>query len=230
MTIQLYELVGADTKRPFSPHCWKAAMALRHKGLTFESVPTSFTKVPLVEGGVGKTVPVLRDGDRVVVDSFQIALYLEENYPDRPTLFGGKGGEAIARFVEKWCLSQLMSLLVTTAVVDIHDMLAPEDQVYFRQSREARYGKALEEVVAGAIALDEELPKRLMPLTLMLKDQPFIGGEAPLFADYIVFGALQWMRICLPQKILEPGSEVSDWFERCLDLDDGFARQVTAAA
>ena len=66
MTILLYELVGHDAARPFSPHCWKAAMALAHKGLDFESVPTPFTAVPSVEGGVSKIVPVIRDGDKTV--------------------------------------------------------------------------------------------------------------------------------------------------------------------
>lgn len=37
----------------------------------------------------------------------------------------------------------------------------------------------------------------------MLKVQPFIGGEGPLFADYIVFGALQWLRTTAGTKVLE---------------------------
>ena len=74
MTILLYELVGHDTARPFSPHCWKTVMALAHKGLDSSSVPTRFLEVPGVEGGVSKTVPVIRDGDQVVADSFAIAL------------------------------------------------------------------------------------------------------------------------------------------------------------
>src|SRR6185295_17535088 len=98
MTILLYELVGRDAARPFSPHCWKAAMALAHKGLDISSVPTRFLEVPAVEGGVSKLVPVIRDGDHVVADSFAIALYLEETYPERPTLFCGDGGKAAARF------------------------------------------------------------------------------------------------------------------------------------
>src|SRR5262245_16396225 len=102
MTILLYDLVGAELARPFSPHCWKAKMALAHKVLNFGTGPTPFLDVPKVEGGLSKTVPVIRDGDRVVSDSFAIALYLEEAYPDRPTLFGGEGGKAMARFIERW--------------------------------------------------------------------------------------------------------------------------------
>jgi glutathione S-transferase len=90
MTILLYDLVGEDASRPFSPHCWKTTMSLAHKGLDYRRVPTPFTLVPAVEGGASKTVPVIRDGDTVVADSFAIALYLDEAYPERPSLFGGE--------------------------------------------------------------------------------------------------------------------------------------------
>ena len=36
----------------------------------------------------------------------------------------------------------------------------------------------------------------------MLTYQPFIGGSAPLFPDYIVFGAFQWVRIMSPYQML----------------------------
>lgn len=63
----------------------------------------------------------------------------------------------------------------------------------------------------------------------MLKSQPFLGGNSPLFADYIVFGALQWARIVSPQRLLSEGDVVTDWFERCLELHGGLGRSVTAA-
>src|SRR5918994_6757286 len=135
MTILLYDLVGEDASRPFSPHCWKTTMSLAHKGLDYRRVPTPFTSVPAVEDGVSKTVPVIRDGDTVVADSFAIALYLDEAYPDRPTLFGGEGGKAMARFIERWSQLTLHPYLGATALMDIHDMLALEDQEYFRKSR-----------------------------------------------------------------------------------------------
>ncbi len=92
MTITLYSLCGTDAARPFSPHCWKAVMALHHKGLAFEERPLAFTAIPAVENGFSKTVPILRDGTELVSDSFRIALYLEEAYPEQPSLFGGPGG------------------------------------------------------------------------------------------------------------------------------------------
>src|SRR6187549_3958189 len=130
MAILLYDLVGADAGRPLSPHCWKAKMALAHKGLQFDCVPTPFTSVPEVEGGASKTVPVIRDGDKVVADSFAIALYLEDAYPDRPTLFGGEGGKAMARFIERWSQLTLHAYKGEAALLEIHDRLGPADREY----------------------------------------------------------------------------------------------------
>jgi glutathione S-transferase len=230
MTVLLYDLVGADPERPFSPHCWKAKMALAHKGVDFRSVPTRFTEIPAVESGVSKTVPVIRDGKRVVADSFAIALYLEENYPDRPTLFRGAGGKAMARFVERWSQLTLHPYKGEAVLVDIHSGLGELDRAYFRQSREARYGRALEDVSAGREAGLAAYRNGLEPLRSMLTYQPFIGGQWPLFADYIVFGAFQWARVVSGYQLLADDDPVAAWFERCLDLHDGIGRKVAAAA
>lgn len=230
MTIILHDLVGSDPARPFSPHCWKVTMALAHKGLPFEREAVCFTKVPEVEGGVSRTVPVIRDGSQIVSDSFMIAAYLEETYPDKPSLFGGDGGQAMARFIESWTNSVLHGVMRDIAIKDIHDALAPVDQAYFRSSREARMGKTLEQIVEGQEAALAALPGTLTPVRLTLKSQPWLGGSSPLFADYIVFGALQWVRVTSSAKLLKADDPVRDWFERCLDLYDGLGRSVPQAA
>ena len=230
MTIKLYELTGKDAARPFSPHCWKTVMSLAHKGLDFEQVATPFTAVPKVEGGLGKTVPVIVDGDRKVIDSFAIAEYLEDTYPDRPSLFGGPGGRAAARFVEQWSFMTIHPLIGGAILMDIHAMLESEDQDYFRSSRETRFGKPLEALGEGRDdRLKDFLPK-LQPLRATLERQPWLGGEGPLFTDYIVFGAFQWARICSPWCILPDDDPVAGWFGRCLDLHGGIGRAVPAAA
>lgn len=230
MTILLYDLVGADEKRPYSPHCWKTAMCLAHKGLDYTTVPTRFLEVPAVEGGISTTVPVIRDGDKVIADSFAIAVYLEETYPDRPSLFRGKGGEAMARFIERWSQTQLHPFLGSAALLEIHRRQDNQNAIYFRESREKRYGKTIEEVSADRDGHLEAFRKRLEPLRSMLEYQPFIGGQTPLYPDYIVFGALQWVRVMSAYAFIESGDVVAKWFERCLDLHDGLGRRVAAVA
>lgn len=230
MTRKLYTLCGADSARPFSPHAWKAEMALRHKGLAFDNVPTPFTKIPDIEGGATKTVPLLVDGDKTISDSFAIAEYLEETYPDAPSLFGGPGGRAAARFIERWSLVNVQAPLMPVILFGVYDGLAPDDQAYFRRSREARFGKSLEEVAAGQDAALAAYPAKLEPLRQTLSLQPYLGGETPLFSDYIVFGGLQWARVISPITLLADDDPVSVWFERCLDLFHGAGRKVPAAA
>jgi glutathione S-transferase len=230
MTIILYDLCAHDAARRFSPHCWKAKMALAHKGLAVETRGTPFTKIKEIGSGFSPTVPVIDDGGKLVRDSFDIALYLEETYPERPSLFRGKGGEAHARFVESWTLIEIHPALMRLIVKDIHDRIDPADQPYFRESREKRLGRTLEEVQATRDERMEAFRDRYAPLRLMLKRQPFIGGETPLFADYIVFGALQWARTISPAQILADDDPVRAWFDRCLDLHGGVGRNMPAAA
>ncbi|WP_417774376.1 glutathione S-transferase family protein [Stappia sp.] len=225
----LYELCGAEAERCFSPFAWRARMALLHKGLEFERRPTPFTSIARIAPEAGKTVPILVDGDRTICDSWAIACHLEDAYPDRPSLFGGDGGHAAAKLIESWANAAISSRIVQMIVKDIHDILAPEDQAYFRASREPRLGKTLEAAQEGREDRLADLATALLPMHLMLKSQPFIGGAAPMHTDYLLFGTLQWARVASPFSLIDPESPIGQWFERCLDLYDGHARAVKAA-
>ncbi|PKA40671.1 beta-aryl ether-cleaving protein [Rhizobium sullae] len=229
MTRALYSLCGADPQNFFSPHCWKAVMALAHKGLSFEEIPTTYARIRQIGGGFSPTVPVLEDNGRLVSDSFAIALYLEEAYPDRPSLFRGEGGKALSRMVEGYSQMVVHTAIMRIALLDIHAVLDEGDKAYFRESREQRLGKTLEEIAADREAEKAAFPAKLEPIRHMLKFQPFIGGESPLFADYIVFGALQWLRVVAGLSMLAADDPVMTWFERCLDLHEGRGRTMTAA-
>jgi len=229
VTIVMYDLVGCDDRR-FSPHCWRTRMALAHKGLEHEVLPTRFTEIPKIEGGRVKTVPAMRDGARLVVDSWAIAQYLEETYPERPSLFGGPGGEQVTRFVQSWCGAVLHGGLIGMIVADIWQHLVPEDQEYFRTTREKRFGRTLEEVQAGREQRIEGFRNNLQPLRMTLKDAPFLGGEQPLYADYLVFGAFQWARSISSLRILADDDPLRPWLERCLALHGGLGRSVPAGA
>lgn len=205
-------------------------MSIAHKGLDFTRVPTAFTAVPNIEDGVSKTVPVIRDGERVVRDSFDIAVYLDEIYPDRPTLLGAAAGVALSRFVESWTMLTIHPFVGSVALMDIHDRLGPDDRSYFRSSREQRMGRRLEDVVVNRDQKIEGFLKTLAPLRTTLDRQPFLGGQSPLFADYIVFGAFQWLRVTCPMPVLPADDPVTAWFERCLDLHGGIAREVLPAS
>jgi len=95
MALKLFELVGTDEARPFSPFCWRTRMALAHKGLSAESIPWCFTEKAAIAPHNSEKVPVLIDGESSVADSWAIANYLEDRYPDRRSLFGGAGRHVV---------------------------------------------------------------------------------------------------------------------------------------
>jgi glutathione S-transferase len=110
-------------------------------------------------------------------------------------------------------------------VADIPPHLAPVDAAYFRKTREARFGKSLEQLVAGRDQSVEGFRRALEPMRLTLKAQSYLGGEKPNYADYIVFGAFQWARVVSPFKLLLAEDPVYAWRERLLDAFDRMARR-----
>lgn len=228
MPITMYDLAGAEPARRFSPFCWRAKMALAHKGLAVETVPWRFTeKDKLPKPNAGR-VPVIIDGDRVVHDSSAIADYLEERYPDRPSLFGGATGRALARFVQNWTETVVQAGLIGFVVFDIFRHVAPQDRDYFRGSREERFHRTLEEVVRDREARLPAFRASLDPLRRTVERQAFVSGEAPGYADYIVFGSFQWARAISDFELLAADDPVRAWRGHMLDLFDGLARRAPA--
>ena len=223
MTITMYDLAGAEADRRFSPFCWRSKMALAHKGLAVETVPWRFTeKDKLPQPNAGR-VPVIIDGDRVVHDSTVIADYLEERYPDRPSLFGGAAGRALARFVPSWTETVLQPGLIRLVLLDIYRHIGPADQAYFRQDREQRFGMTLEAFCADRDSKLAAFRQSLTPLRATLQAQPYLGGEAADYADYIVFGGFQWARCISKLQLLAPDDPVAAWRNRLLEAFDGLA-------
>ena len=224
MSLKLFELVGADAARPFSPYCWRTRMALAHKGLAAETIPWCFTDKSALAPYKSEKVPVLIDGETSVADSWAIANYLENTYPDRPSLFGGEGGRAMGRMLNWWGDVTVVGGMFPLIVADIPAHLNPVDADYFRKTREARFGKLLEEVAAGRDKAVEGFRKALEPMRLTLRTQPFLGGEKPNYADYIVFGPFQWARVVSPFQLLAGNDPLHAWRERLLDAFNGMAR------
>jgi glutathione S-transferase len=228
MAIILYDLAGSEAERRFSPFCWRSKMALAHKALSVETVPWRFTeKDKLPQPNAGR-VPVIVDDGQVIHDSTAIADYLETRYPERPSLFGDAAARALTRFVQNWTETVLQTGIVGFVVLDIWRHIGPEDQTYFRRSREERLGTSLEKIVEDRAARLPAFRESLMPLRRTLERQKFLAGEAPAYADYVVFGAFQWARAISDFELLAADDPVAAWRGRMLDAFDGFAGKSPA--
>ncbi|MCR9178065.1 MAG: glutathione S-transferase family protein [Alphaproteobacteria bacterium] len=228
MTIILYDLCGKNGKR-FSPFGWRTRMALAHKGLEHHVELVKFTEKSKVEFSGQKLVPVLKDEDNVVSDSFAIAEYLEDAYPDRPSLFGSSEGRGMAKAINNFVDMTIMVHMGNMIVADVSGHVDPACLDYFTSSREARFGKPLPEVQVGRDDRVVAFRKTLEPIRRVVQDQPFIGGDRPTYADFPLFGVLQWARCTSTFAILEPNDPIRHWFERLLEDYDGVGKSEPAA-
>ena len=225
--IELWELGGKGGRR-YSLFSWRTRMALAHKGLAFQSHPVCLSDKAAIAFSNGKTVPVIRDGETVVRDSWKIAEHLEARYP-QSTLFGGDIGRGVTHAFNTWVDRALIAPMMQVVAPDIHERVDPADEPYFRAMAERIAGKTLEELRAGQDEALKRLGRGLEPMQALLKRQAYVCGEAPAYADYILFSIFQWARIMSPHELLGPEDPLSAWRERVLDLFDGFARNVATA-
>lgn len=227
--IELYELGGLDGRR-YSLYSWRARLALAHKGLPFESRPVKIVDKAAIAFSGQKRVPILRHGEQVVCDSWRIAEYLEATFPDRPTLFAGPGGHAVSRFVNHWADRSMIPALAPCVAPHVVACVEADDAAHIRAGVEKGFGRTLEDMAANREAGLKRFQQAIEPLRAQVKGQPFIGGESPLYADYIAAGPLQWARVVCALPVLEPDDPVAAWFERVLDAHGGFARAEAARA
>jgi glutathione S-transferase len=222
--LELWELGGCRDCR-FSTFSWRARLALHHKRLAFVVHPVAVSdKAAIAFSGQGK-VPILKHDDHVVTDSWAIACYLERAFPDAPSLFGGPVGESLTHFFNLWADRELVPAIVPYLMRDVLDCVEEADARHLRAQIEGFFKKSLEELAAERGKALEQFRRRLQPVRKTLEQRRFLGGDAPAYADHILFGVLQWARVVSSATVLEPNDAVTAWFERVLDLYDGEGRK-----
>lgn len=224
--ITLYELGGIGG-RHYSQFSWRTRMALAHKGLAFDTVAVRVSdKAAIAFSGQDK-VPILKDGDHVVSDSWKIAEYLEGVYPDRQPLFGGEIGHGLTRFINTMVDRQWIGKIVPALMLDVLGIVDAEDAAHLRKL-ERFFKKSMEEMAEQREQAVADFRRTLDPVRVTLRAQPFLCGAAPAYADYILFSVFQWARIVSKTELLETADALVAWRERMLDLFDGLARQEPA--
>ena len=205
-------------------------MALAHKGLESTSVVegVGFSQKYKLEFSSQELLPVIKDDDMIISDSWDIAVYLEKSYESPTSLFGTSNDFNQVKFISSWVDSQLHPLIARCVVRDILNVISPSEHEYFRTSREKRFRKSLEEVVADRENTRTTLKQALYPTRKVLEIAPFLGGDNPNFSDYAIFGAFMWARVTSSFQLLELSDPIYNWRERMLLLYDGLAKNAPA--
>jgi glutathione S-transferase len=222
MSITLYDLAAADTTVRFSPHCWKSRLALSHKQLEHATMPVAFMEKNKIAMSGQRLLPVLADGDTVVYDSWDIAVYLDSKYPQRPALFVNDDAISYAMSVNEWCNNVLSVHIRPLVIMPIFNIIKEEDKSYFRQSREEKLGLSLEAYNDKANGSIAELNKTLDTLREVLDDQSYLTGPSPSYADICVLGMFLWIACSNEVALIDMGfTDREDvfyqWYQRMLN-------------
>ena len=203
--ITLYDLAFEDDRRP-SPYCWRAKFALAHKGLDCTDVPMGFTEKEKIAFAHSKTVPVIKDGEKPVKDSWAIAVYLDEMYPDNgccsrarwavPTRASSTAGPT------SWCNGAIFPMVVG----DLYDRVRPEDKEYIaRVARRAVGHEGLHRLSRprrGRRDWRRSVPRSNRRAGRCASRNSCPAAEAA-YPDYILAGTFMWPRTISPLELLE---------------------------
>ncbi|THU95236.1 hypothetical protein K435DRAFT_829163 [Dendrothele bispora CBS 962.96] len=234
--ITLYDVPSKLENRIWNPMPLKVRYCLKYKGLAYKTVWLEYPdieptfqklgippdlKVPYrkPDGTPLYTVPAIYDPKTksFIIDSLEIAEYLDRTYPDTPPLVPPGTHALMASFngfINPNFAAALPFLVPRSAWI-----LNPSSEQYFRRTREAGVfgGRKLEEVFpTGNDKMEqwEKMKDGLQPISDVLKKEPgpFVMGSSVSFADFALAGMIGWARIVLGNES-EEWQDMSTWHE-----------------
>lgn len=224
-TIRLYDLVLASGVT-LSPFVWRTKLALKHKGFEIDDVETSYMGIRRILDGTCTRLPVIEDDGKIVPDSWEIARYLDEAYPERPMLYRSEGERNFAKFLDGWMFRHVVHPWFTCFTLDQVKLVHEEDKQYVLDAHQNRIfkGRPLEEVVADKEQRLVETRLMLEPIRALLKDTPWFAGAEPNQIDYIMLSHFLWCSSLASHPPLASDDPILEWLGRGLDLFGGIGR------
>lgn len=187
-----------------SQYAEKVRLILDYKGLPYRKIEVTpgIGQVELFRMTGQRKVPVLKDGNQIIVDSTEIAKYLDRTYPDRPLIPTDPKQRGLCLMMEEWAdesigiksrkalfgaVSQNQNLRKSLLPPDTPDILKNLVEVVPTDALNVLgfgigYGS---DAVNSAQA---DLKQDLEALCLLLADSPYLVGDQPTLADLAVAG------------------------------------------
>ena len=221
MSPVLYELSNAQGHCT-SPFVWRIKLALQKKRLAYRSIPVGFLEIPNIGSattrGTFKTAPIIEHQGHYLNESWVIAEWLDATFPDAPRLFSSSAELAMVKFFDKWFGTTIMPPLFRSCVYEIFSHVRPEEQSYFRITRELTFGQTLEAVASDWESYICRAREALLPMRLALRRAPYLGGEHPNYADHIAWGTFVGFGMIAKHALLSHDDSLVEWIERGIEI------------
>ncbi|VDB86229.1 unnamed protein product [Peniophora sp. CBMAI 1063] len=228
------------------PPSHRTRFALNIKGIPFctewvkfadvESKIKSLGLEPSHDGLLAYTVPTIVDPStqRVITDSFAITKYLDETYPDTPTLIPAGTGALQSAFVDKVVRSIVLAAFASL-VGPVYEAgcFDEADRAHYRKTREAWFGgKPLEDIIkmgdegmeSGCKAYSDGLSEMAKYAEQAGGEGVFLSGQGPWFADTAVAAALTFtLKACGREHPFSKAILEHEWANKLLAAFDKWA-------
>ncbi len=221
--ITLYDLQLAHGAT-ISPFVWATKYAIAHKGFELDIVDGGFTGIPERTGGKTERLPAIVDDGHWVLDSWVIAEYLDETYPERPTLIPHPSVKALTIALEGWLWGAAISPWMTCFLKQYRDRSLLCDHEYVTESRERMFGRRIEDIIVGREDRLPKVPPALQILRNTLAQNKWFGGNTPNYADYRLLAVFLFTAAVADTPVLTDDDPLRDWIDRGFDLYGGLGR------
>lgn len=224
--IIFYDIPCIVQGQPWSPNTMKTRYCLTFKGLPFQTVwlefpdikpfyeqhslaPTTLLDIKGAPTPVD-TLPIIMDPNtnRLITDSFAIAQYLDEQYPDTPKVLPNNTAALVHVFQTAFRNAMMgASLLACFRGVQ---KLNPVSKEYYIRTRGEQFGIPWEQFASPEKREQQRNALRAACDTMdgwyATSSGQFILGDTPCFADFMVAGLYKWIQYCF-----EEWEEVKIW-------------------
>ena len=206
------------------PFCGKVRAFLHHQSIPFDSVEVSPFGMKELDFTEHKKVPVLKDGEQIIVESAAIVQHLQDHYSE---LKAAEGAETWAQWIDNTLVHYLPPLLhpdFSTSWKNFARILPAEQLAGFKglitrfggaimMPKVARKMKARHDIEDAEAGLAEAIDHWV---DAGLAGKAFFGGEQADLVDTSVFGVLHSVD---GLGILEPhftrNERFGRWYQQC---------------
>ena len=211
------------------PYCCKVKAVLDYKKLPYEKIEVNpMTNEEITFAGDHDKVPVLVDGEKVVIESNDIIHYLDEKYPERPIFAKTREFQEKQSGWIKYVDEELVQVLPANIYRNLPEALDSFKYItkVGKFPRWKRYYLALGGAIAMTIVAKKGMKKRgiidprkslqetLAKWSTALGQKKFMGGEQPDVSDLVTAGILASVHEMKVWKFINEQKPIAAWYDR----------------
>lgn len=185
-----------------SQYSEKVRFLLDYKGLEYRKIEVTpgIGQIEIFQMSGQRQLPVLKDGETIVADSTEIAMYLERTYPERPLIPTAAKEKGLTLLMEEWADESIgvKSRKAFFGALNRNEALRtavlPTETPDFVKSIVSGIPSDFLDTIGTGVGIGGEalrlteasLKQDLEALCLILQEQPYLTGAVPTLADFTV--------------------------------------------